>query len=414
MIVFIDDILIYSKKKEECKEHLKLIIELLKKDELYGKFSKCEFWIPKYHLNLSFLSSTLDEWENLGSPRWHLEFYGVGFDGMVMFLLWGEEFCRGAREEVKGMMNSVWRESRHTQPPTNDVLPAKEQPLLVAVSPTTDSPGCITESDPEEDPKEEDDEDSEEDPANYTTDRDDDDEDEESSRHDVDDEEEDEDEEEEEHPAPADSIPPPPAEVERLLALTTPPPSPLTPYSSPLPQIPSPSLPTSHTHPLGYRATMIRLRAESPSTSHPLPLPPPIILPYIRASMAMMRVAAPSVYILAPPSRTPSLLHILLPTSSPPLLLPSTDRRADVSKFTLPPRKRLKKTKKRTKSDQNRTKTGSVVKNKREKDKIGTKPDQIKKKGEAWKSPEVSKTNHSQNIRKSEEIQSPETKTDKP
>nr|GEY42414.1 hypothetical protein [Tanacetum cinerariifolium] len=40
------------------------------------------------------------------------------------------------------------------------------------------------------------------------------------------------------------------------------------------------------------------------------------------------------------------------------------------------------------------------VKNKQEKDKIGTKPDQIKKKGEAWKSPEVSKTNHSQNIRK--------------
>nr|GFA76306.1 putative reverse transcriptase domain-containing protein [Tanacetum cinerariifolium] len=36
MIVFIDDILIYSKNKEECKEHLKLIIELIKKDELRG------------------------------------------------------------------------------------------------------------------------------------------------------------------------------------------------------------------------------------------------------------------------------------------------------------------------------------------------------------------------------------------
>nr|GEX58574.1 retrovirus-related Pol polyprotein from transposon TNT 1-94 [Tanacetum cinerariifolium] len=58
--------------------------------------------------------------------------------------------------------------------------------------------------------------------------------------------------------------------------------------------------------------------------------------------------------------------------------------------------------------------SSSSVKNKRENDKIETKPDQIKKKQEAWKSLEVSKTNHSQDIRKKKKIQSPGTKTDKP
>nr|GEV88892.1 retrotransposon protein, putative, Ty1-copia subclass [Tanacetum cinerariifolium] len=47
MIFFIDDILIYSKNKKEHEKHLKLILRLLKKEELYAKFSKCEFWLSK-------------------------------------------------------------------------------------------------------------------------------------------------------------------------------------------------------------------------------------------------------------------------------------------------------------------------------------------------------------------------------
>nr|GEV81848.1 putative reverse transcriptase domain-containing protein [Tanacetum cinerariifolium] len=47
MIIFIDDILIYSKSKQEHKEHLKLILKLLKKEQLYAKFSTYEFWISK-------------------------------------------------------------------------------------------------------------------------------------------------------------------------------------------------------------------------------------------------------------------------------------------------------------------------------------------------------------------------------
>ncbi|GJT22416.1 hypothetical protein Tco_0892353 [Tanacetum coccineum] len=81
---------------------------------------------------------------------------------------------------------------------------------------------------------------------------------------------------------------------------------------------------------------MIRQRAEAPSTSHLLPLPLLIVLPRTRASVAMLRAAAPSTYILTPRSETPlsstlPLLPIPLPTPSPPLLPPSTDRRSDSS-----------------------------------------------------------------------------------
>ncbi|GJX75093.1 putative reverse transcriptase domain-containing protein [Tanacetum coccineum] len=205
-------------------------------------------------------------------------------------------------------------------PPEDEILPVEEQPLPVAVSPTADSPGYVPELDPEEDL-----------------------------------------EEEEEHPDTADSttvaLPavnqapsteetepfktdkstatPPlhPAyrvtaristrdktpislltreEVERLLAMPPPPSLLLSPWSSPLPQIPSPPLPlilsllpvspplpqislpplpvsspvlvlspllpASPIRLLGYQAVMIWLRAEAASTSHSLILPLPIIL----------------------------------------------------------------------------------------------------------------------------------------
>ncbi|GJV92957.1 putative reverse transcriptase domain-containing protein [Tanacetum coccineum] len=45
----IDDILIYLKSKEEYEVHLKLVLELLKKEKLFAKFSKCEFWLHEVH-----------------------------------------------------------------------------------------------------------------------------------------------------------------------------------------------------------------------------------------------------------------------------------------------------------------------------------------------------------------------------
>ncbi|GJS55506.1 hypothetical protein Tco_0628868 [Tanacetum coccineum] len=190
-------------------------------------------------------------------------------------------------------------------PPEDEAFPAEEQPLPAAVSPTADSPGYIADSDLEEDP--------EEDPTDYLPTK------ETMTMMMM------------SHPMMTRIM-----MMMILLAISTLSPSPLTSYSSALPHIPSPPLPVSlplpksppplpasPTHPLGYRAVMIRLRAESPSTSHLLPLPSPIVLPHTRASMAMMIAAAPSTYILAPrsetpPSRTPSLLPIPLPTSSPP------------------------------------------------------------------------------------------------
>nr|GFB85127.1 putative reverse transcriptase domain-containing protein [Tanacetum cinerariifolium] len=69
MIVFIDDILVYSKDEKEHEEHLRQILELLKKEELYVKFSKYEFWIPK----VQFLGHVIDNQGLAGYYRRFIE-----------------------------------------------------------------------------------------------------------------------------------------------------------------------------------------------------------------------------------------------------------------------------------------------------------------------------------------------------
>nr|GEX03991.1 putative reverse transcriptase domain-containing protein [Tanacetum cinerariifolium] len=56
VIVFIDDILVYSKDEEEHEKHLTIILELLKKKRLYAKFSKCAFWLD----SIQFLGHMID------------------------------------------------------------------------------------------------------------------------------------------------------------------------------------------------------------------------------------------------------------------------------------------------------------------------------------------------------------------
>nr|GFA84725.1 hypothetical protein [Tanacetum cinerariifolium] len=143
----------------------------------------------------------------------------------------------------------------------DDEIVVEDQPYAEDALPTAQSPEYVPESDLEAHTEDDDDEDPEEDP------------------------------------------------VVRLLAISSPPSSPLSPWSSPPPQIPFPPLPRILSPPspvlspapppspirsLGYRAAMIRLRAEAASTSH-----------------------------------------------SPPLQLPSASRREDRPKVTLPPQKRL-------------------------------------------------------------------------
>ncbi|GJT09490.1 hypothetical protein Tco_0856532 [Tanacetum coccineum] len=246
--------------------------------------------------------------------------------------------------------------------PSGDEAPMEDQPLPDDASSTALSPGYVADSDPEEDPEEDHvdypadggDGDDESSSSSDDDDDDDDDEDDEAS------EDEDDDEGEEGHIAPADSsaipivdpipsagdteafetdesapTPPSPrspqivvplsktrlrrarktvrpqtpipfpseAEVARLLSLPTPPPSPLTPLSYPLPQIPSPPLPVS-----------------SPS----LPLPSPTIDSPTYAE-------APLGYRAA---------EIRMRAASPPLLLPSTSHRTDIPEVEMPPPKR--------------------------------------------------------------------------
>nr|GEY03162.1 putative reverse transcriptase domain-containing protein [Tanacetum cinerariifolium] len=234
-------------------------------------------------------------------------------------------------------------------------------------SPTAQSPENVPEFDLEAHPEEDDNEDPKEDPVEYTADGGDDGDDEEGSSEDEEDDYMDieADEEEEKHPASADSVvvalpatdqapsaeetkpfetnesaatpPPHPAyrmtarisilapvpvpawsnsDVVRLLAMSSPPSSPISSLSSPPPRIPFPPLPPILSPP-----------SHAASTSHSPPLPPPFILSPTRSN--------------APSSWIPQPLPISAPTSSPPLQLPSASRREDRPEVTLPPQKRL-------------------------------------------------------------------------
>ncbi|GKE31192.1 hypothetical protein Tco_1450514, partial [Tanacetum coccineum] len=236
---------------------------------------------------------------------------------------------------------------------------AEEQPILPVDSPTAESPEYVTKSDLEEDPKEYEDDETKDGPVNYPMDGGDngDDDDGDSSGDDADedkDDEDDEDEEEEEHIAPVDStiaapvdepvflpegtepviLPPstditigaritvrpqtsisfpPEAEVERLLTMTT----------------PSPSPPISLSPPFAGE----RLAGCTAPPAHSLPLLPSSGCP---TQIQTLRIASTQALIDAVTAALPS------PSLPPSLYIPlPVDRRDDIPESKQPPRKRL-------------------------------------------------------------------------
>ena len=47
VMVFVNNILIYSQSEEEHEDHLRVVLQLLRDHRLYAKFSKCEFWLTE-------------------------------------------------------------------------------------------------------------------------------------------------------------------------------------------------------------------------------------------------------------------------------------------------------------------------------------------------------------------------------
>ncbi|GJZ79936.1 hypothetical protein Tco_0644773 [Tanacetum coccineum] len=209
-------------------------------------------------------------------------------------------------------------------------FPAEEQPLPPVDSPTAESPGYVTESDPEEDPEEYEDDETEDGPVDYPMDGGDDgdDDDGDSSRDDANDEDE-EDEEEEEHLALADS------------AVVVPTDEPVSPPEGTKPVIPPPSTDIT----IGARITVrpqafISLPPEAeverllamttPSPSPPISLSPP------SAGERLARCTAPPAHSSPPPVPSPLLPPSGCPTQIQTLRIASTQALIDAVTAALP------------------------------------------------------------------------------
>ncbi len=65
MVVFIDDILIYSQSVAEHEEHLRIVLQLLRERKLYAKLKKCEFWLRE----VTFLGNVISATSVIVDPK---------------------------------------------------------------------------------------------------------------------------------------------------------------------------------------------------------------------------------------------------------------------------------------------------------------------------------------------------------
>nr|GEV49937.1 hypothetical protein [Tanacetum cinerariifolium] len=179
-----------SSTKEDHDVHLKLVLELLKNERLYAKFSICEFWlqedeafqtwkdnlcnapilslpdgieddvVTRTQITYTSVPSPVEDYSDIGSPE---------VDGPPSL-----DYVPGPEEPEQATPSPIYLPYvpklvyPEYMPPEDDVFPAEEQPLPVAATPTADSPGYIPEFDPKGDLEEDDEEDPADYPANST------------------------------------------------------------------------------------------------------------------------------------------------------------------------------------------------------------------------------------------------------
>ncbi|GJZ82034.1 putative reverse transcriptase domain-containing protein [Tanacetum coccineum] len=95
VIVFIDDILVYSKSKEEHEAHLREVLETLRKERLYAKFAKCEFWLQE----IQFLGHVVNSKGLAGYYRRFIQYFSKIASSLTKLTKKNDPFVLGEEHE---------------------------------------------------------------------------------------------------------------------------------------------------------------------------------------------------------------------------------------------------------------------------------------------------------------------------
>ncbi|GKB49725.1 hypothetical protein Tco_0900478, partial [Tanacetum coccineum] len=121
VIVFIYDILIYFKTREEHEMHLRLVLELLKKEKLYAKFSKCELWSREIQFDINLIPFGSGSFDVIIGIDWlsdhkakiicHEKVVRIPLlDGMVLRVLGAKP-----KEKIRQLMSAKTKENKQEE-----------------------------------------------------------------------------------------------------------------------------------------------------------------------------------------------------------------------------------------------------------------------------------------------------------